>query len=268
VYSKEEADEAGIEYREDWWDAQRGDWALTDDGWVMQLCADSEMKNRRAKARTLRFSGASVIVKWHAVDEYESFDGTLRYEAYRKAKKHYNTMNPAIPWHYRVGGRQGTKRAVFMYVQFRLSTYHGRLTEEQWLRCGMLYAPKDKIPQASFRLFLRTHTAKQMVAEEMRRALLDNNVTVDFVIKKLLKAIDMAEKDGKAKDVREGAERLLTLMERIEGRMPEETGVETQWKQLPAGTDKDGPEFRRPELPEPIDRADDPMAVKPPDDED
>lgn len=192
IYSQEEADATGIEYVY-WKQAQPGDWALSDDGYVGEcLKAKTYTDGRRPNlARRL------VTLSFGRMWVYPS--ARLEYLP-RKAKGAYSYCSPTT-WADVEARKTRTKRTVHAYA---LMVIDGQGVD--WKKLGLIYRPDQRIPAATVRRLFKQEAIREMIDKRFRELISARGITEGDVIDMLLGAFKTAEANKDAKEMRMVAE--------------------------------------------------------------
>lgn len=199
IYPQEEADAAGIEYVY-WKQAQPGDWALSDDGYVGECLqakayTDSRRPNRARRLVTLSFGRMWV---------YPS--ARLEYLP-RKARGAYSYCSPKT-WSEVEARKTRTKRTVHAYA---LMVIDGQGVD--WKKLGLIYRPDQRIPAATVRRLFKQEAIREMIDRRFRELISARGITEGDVIDMLISAFKMAESNNDPKEMRIVAEDFSKMLD-------------------------------------------------------
>ena len=194
VYTKDEADKENIKYVS-WRVAKPGDWALTDDNFVMELI--------RAKTYTDDYGVSKQFMTFSAGC---TWDGPSVYFEYLPRKK-YKNYDSSKPQHYeeKEARRNRTKRAAKVYAHQLLA---GKVDLNM---LGKLHAPGSKKPAYHMKQLLKTEAVRKLVDKEIDLILQDMGVTKQFAIEILMEAVEAARESGRPGDLLKAAQELQTI---------------------------------------------------------
>lgn len=196
VYSKVEADEKGMVYFP-WREAEQGQWALTDDDYVAECLHAKVYTNRKGRTRRmLRFVFGKVVVGNSPVI-YQKF----------KERGDYNRIKPYDP-NDQVNFKQRYRNFAFMYAQ--MMVYRGFVN---WTMLGKAFNPTAINPKFNAKRLAKLPKMQKMINDEIKKALMDNNITADSVIKMVLEASDMAKGKRDATNMLKAADMLMDVLQ-------------------------------------------------------
>ena len=172
VYTKEEADAAGIEYVHYKKAKEAGEWVISDDGYVAQIIRANGPYSFRGRDKY------EFVLPYCRVWSTGS-SRQLKYEDFRDAGV-YSWHSPKRSYEYSLAGKrfkEALKKYAFLYV-----TQKGVLSEEQLKEIGNIYRPDQKIPEATFLRAVRTKTGKAMLKSELTGLMAEHGITPAHVI--------------------------------------------------------------------------------------
>lgn len=186
IYSKEEADEAGIEYIY-YKNATIADtWVISDDNYVAKVIRiNGPYKHRGREKRELILPYCRV---WSTGSKRQ-----LRYEEFREAGV-YSWHSPKRSYEYSLAGKrfkEALKKYAFLYV-----TQKGVLSEEQLKEIGNLYRPDQKKPEATFLRAVKTKQGRVMLKSELQGLMAEHGITPAHVITQHQQIIEDALSSG------------------------------------------------------------------------
>jgi hypothetical protein len=213
VYTKEEAEERGIQYKP-WTEGVAGDWVLSDDEYVAECYSHKEyrMVSKKGKIRIDRFVRLAFGAYW--VNKNTKCEYGLR-----RMTRDFNTTRPQ-PWGERVSRRKIVKHVVRIYAQMWLNN------KVDLVKLGKIYRPKDKIPEASVKVLLRQPEIKEMISKELKKIFQDNGIDEKYVLE-LYKSVA-----GKAKE-KENLSTILRVADTLADML--RMTSETQEQEMPRG---------------------------------
>lgn len=190
VYTEDEAVDERIAFKR--WDlCQVGEWGLTTDGYVMECLRRVTLKN----ADLVEFSGGRAMT------------GTPKFEFWPRFKlRDWWGLKPGS-WAEKEAQKTRAKNVVKLYVQQVLA---GKV---DYGVLGKAYRPDQKIPEATVRRLFKKEEIKRMIHKEMEEALRNLGIDRQFVLDKILVAMNIAEKKGDSGNMLRGAENLSDMLE-------------------------------------------------------
>ena len=194
VYTKDEADKENIDYKP-WRHAEVGDWALTDDGFVMELIrANSYSDQYGVKKQFMTFSAGCT------------WDGpSVKFEYLpRKKYKQWDASKPQS-WDEKEAKKNRTKRTAQVYAHQLLA---GKVDLGM---LGKLHNPGSKKPAYHMKQLLKTEGVRKLVSKEIDVILQDMGVTKQFAVEILMEAVEAARDSGRPGDLLRAAQELQTL---------------------------------------------------------
>lgn len=178
IYTQNEADEAGLDYSH-WKQAQTGDYALSDDGFVGKCIGRKDYTDKKGRVKT--FVRLAYGANWA---------GNTNKIQYLKNKEYgvYTQANPeANNWAVREANTTRAKNLVNAYV--------GQLTSTKkvdYNQLGMIYRPDQKEPAATVRRVLKQEVIKKMVEKKLREVLSEKGINNSSVLDTMLEGLDIA----------------------------------------------------------------------------
>ena len=177
IYSKEEADKAKIPYKY-WKEATPGDWALSDDDFVFE-CVREVGPYTDKKGRTRVEKVFSIAKRFPSNTKFNY----LEY----KATGAWGLRSPRTRAE-EDAGRGRSKRAVKAYVTMMMEN----AGEVDWDALGQLYRPKQAVPRATVKRFIRQTHVQQMIADELIKYMENAGITPGGVLKSYQEVYDAA----------------------------------------------------------------------------
>jgi len=193
IYSQSEADDAGIDYLP-WRDAGKGEWALSDDGYVAE-CLDimGPYTNRQGlKARFMIFSFSKAFdypsTKLNFIDS--------------KTTRSYSTVSNRDWSNIEARSKRG-KRFITAYVMNFMAG-----VSIDWEKLGLIYRPDQagKDPARTAKHLFAQEAFKKMIQQKMIEVFKAKNITEDDVIDMFKEALVVARANKDAKEIRMIAE--------------------------------------------------------------
>lgn len=196
IYSKAEADEAGIEYVH-WREVKPGGMALSDDGYVGE-CIKIHGPYTQGK-----YKRRNIILAFARVWDNPGYQ--LEYLS-RKKFRAWSSMSDNH-WAERLVKTRHAKRLILAYV---LMFMNGKV---DWRKLGLIYEPNNNPRYLAKRVkFLFMQEAFQrMIQEKMVEIFKKRDKSEEDILDMLDKSFDMAEKKGNAKEMRMATETYIRL---------------------------------------------------------
>ena len=198
VYSKAEADEAGIEYVH-WREAKVGGWALTDDGYVGEcIKIYGPYTQKGYKRRNMAFSFARA---------WDNKGYQLNYQD-RKKFRAWSSMSTEH-WAERKVNTRAAKRLILAYVLMFMT---GKI---DWRKLGIIYQPNNdpRYYAKRVKLLIKQEAFQRMIQEKMVDIFKRRDKSEEDILDMVDKSFAMAEKKENAKDMRKGAETYIRLFD-------------------------------------------------------
>jgi hypothetical protein len=196
VYTEDEAREEGIEYVS-WRDAEQGQWALTDDGYVAECLHSKVYTNRKNRSRKmLRFVFGKVVLG----------NAPLIFQMY-KDKGDYNRIKPRGDLE---NGSLKEKYRNFAFMYAQMMVYKGWVN---WVKLGKAFNPTAINPKMNAKRLAKVPKMAKMIQDEIKKALLDNDITPDSVIKMVLEASSTAKTKKDPANMLKAADMLMDVLQ-------------------------------------------------------
>ena len=198
IYTKEEADQDNsIQYLY-WKEAQEGGYAITDDNMVMRCLSRKEYTDKNGTVKTfIKLSGG---VGWDTAASKINFKLNSAYKCYTK-------VNPAKGWEdVEIKSTRG-RNTINTYANMMLN---GNV---DFKTLGNVYRPKDKIPEATVRRFLKNKKVKMEVEKKVKEILSEKSINKEFAVDNLMRALDMAEHKGDVGNFLKANDQIMDLLE-------------------------------------------------------
>ena len=200
VYTAEEAAALGIEARP-WQDVDVTEWALSDDGYVVQCFRVQTYRGTASKRWTsaqLTFSVGRVWVSFRVDEEtgriVRKGSGQFLVGAYLREGSPW-ASSPG-KWSDHTARRTSAKQAARLYA-FLWIVRGGSLTTKDWDMIGLAYRPDDKIPRATARVFFKTEAAQKLVRGYWAELLGVNDMTQEQVLAMYREQLRLAQEQAK-----------------------------------------------------------------------
>lgn len=197
VYTREEADALGIQYRH-WRETTAGSFGISDDGFVAECVQAFEYTDKKGRTRRL--------VTFPYGRGWANGKKTLEWLEHKRTGNFYGTSPKN--WAEREARRTRTKNAVKVYVQMLLTT--GKI---DWDMVGNAYRPTEKIPAATVRKLFKNERIQAMIDAEVQKILKKQGITKETVVEMYKKAAEIAETKGDPKGLVTAADRLADLVD-------------------------------------------------------
>lgn len=194
VYTKDEADKEGIKYVS-WRKAKPGDWALTDDGFVMELI--------RAKTYTDDYGISKQYMTFSAGCTWDGPSVDFEYLP-RKKHKAWDVSKPQS-WDEKEAKKGRTKRTATLYAHQLLA---GKVDLGM---LGKLHNPGSKKPAYHMKQLLKTEGVRKLVSKEIDLILQDMGLTKEFAVQILMQAVEAAQASGRPSDLLKVAQELQVI---------------------------------------------------------
>ena len=194
VYTVEEAPFEAMYWKQ----ADNGDWAKTDDGYVAECVSRKEYTDAKGRVKTL--------VKLTCGVQWVTNTSTLLYEP-NKEVNIYSMVKPK-PWQEREAKKSRTKNAVSSYVT---QVVHGQ--KPDWEQIGKIYRPDQKNPPATVRRLFKQEVIRNMIEEKLKEVLISKGIDKGFVLDTMLNAIEIAREKQDVSNILRAAENFIDLLE-------------------------------------------------------
>ena len=194
VYTKDEADKENIKYVY-WRKAKPGDWALTDDNFVMELI--------RAKTYSDDYGVSKQFMTFSAGCTWDGPSNDFEYLP-RKKYKAWDVSKPQS-WDEKEAKKNRTKRTANLYAHQLLA---GKVDLGM---LGKLHNPNSKKPAFHMKQLLKTEGVRKLVSQEIDLLLEDMGITKKFAIQILAEAVEAARESGRPSDLLKAAQELQVL---------------------------------------------------------
>ena len=198
VYSKEEASEKKIQYVP-WKQAEVGEWALTDDGYVSECFDRKSYTDKAGHVKT--FIKLTCGVGWDSSFSKINFLVNHKYGVYSKT-------NPKRTWDEEENGKTRSKNTVNAYANMLLGS-----NAVDFNVLGQIYRPNQQTPAATVRRFLKQKVTKRMVEKKIKELLHDKSINKEFALDNIVRALAMAEDKGDVNNFLKANDYLMDLLE-------------------------------------------------------
>jgi hypothetical protein len=191
VLTVEEAGDRGLELKP-WRVAEPGEWALTDDGFACECLS------------RLRFNDGREYLEFSIAVRFPDVPQDLRWEDQKRT--HSWTAFKPRTWLEDEMRRTRFKKLVNAYVTMYLN---GKI---DYSALGKLYRPTEKIPEASVKRILRQEEVKQLIDQEVEKALTSEGVTREYVIQLFKQAVALARENDDPAALLRAAENFADML--------------------------------------------------------
>lgn len=195
VYKQEEADEAGIDYVY-WREADTGDYALSDDGYVAKVIKRKKYDARRKNGKNIYFR-----FPWGYHFYNPKYDGANKRKLKMEGRKSKHTLTGKRPIEV-VCGRDEMKQL----AQAKALTRHDDLAIE--MIKGEL--PPDE--HKKYRRYMRSERFKTMVKQELKALLSEYGYDEEKIVELLEEGLNMARKKGDITNFRQIVENFQEMI--------------------------------------------------------
>ncbi len=202
IHSQKEADDLGMEYVY-WKDAQEGDNALSDDGYV-GVCLKKAIYTDKKKRTKINIK-LSYGTNWVSKNSKINFLDNLSADCY--------TQSSPTHWADKEAGKTRTKNVVNAYVEMLLSD-----KPIDWDVLGNIYRPEQKTPAATVRRLMKQESIQKMVEEKTKDLLIKKGIDREYVIDLHQEVIARAREDGKPQLILQAADVFMDLLEMKPGK--------------------------------------------------
>jgi len=200
ISTQAEADERGLEYKP-WKEAQKGEFALSDDGYVSDVIDRKKYKDAE-----------QLIVPYGRM--WISSRAKLEYEPHRNTGEY--SQCGTLTWEERESKTTRTKNAVALYVNMMMQT--GKI---DWYKLGEVYRPDQRHPDATVKRLFKSEKVKGMVDDKIQEYLDDRDLNQGDVLDIIQNAIELAKQNGDPSNMLRGAEQYIRIMDML----PSKTAV-------------------------------------------
>lgn len=190
VFTKEEADEEGIEYVY-WKEAYPGDWAITDDNYVM-LCY--QRYETKGNDQVVLAGGRSWTTE----------DSVINHDEYRKVGNY--CYNKPQTWSEVEARKSRMDRALTVLAASLLAT-----GEYDYEAAAQAYRKDQEIPVATLKRNLKQKEVKIKLEKKLIELYNERGFTKDWVVDKILKAAEIAEDKNDVTNLLRAAENGIKL---------------------------------------------------------
>ncbi len=180
IYTKEEADALGLEYKY-WKESDKGGWSISDDGWVCKVLSLQEYTSK--SGRKVRYYGFPYGRYW------TNSNNKCLYELRKQFPGSYNRTK-AQTWGSHILKKKRIRALIGEVIQYKMMGWN-----RNWIakELGKKYFPKEKNPHISVKMVMNNVEVKKVMEEEFTKALEKHGIDSDMLIQKWLKAIKIAE---------------------------------------------------------------------------
>lgn len=216
VYTREEADghadPAVRGYRRDWRRAVRGQYALTDDGYVLEVVRRDPVKTKRGKWATWRLATA-VGYGFQKIDRATGAPHPGTRLTARDTLDRFRDTGLVTDWAEAEARRTRAKRAVLLLARLWIAE-DGRLTDDSWAMVGQAYRPgHDGNDLNAKQFFLRSDAGRKMLGDAVDRILQEKGITPGQVLDRMTDVYEAALKRGQTKVALDVLDRMRDLLD-------------------------------------------------------
>lgn len=234
IYTQEEADAHGIEYKPWRQGREPGEWVMDDGGWVSQVI----------RAKLYHVGKTKKYPKWRITLSYGPFFATrqrLDYAEWADYKPDYKAQEAK---------KARSKRTAKAYAKVFMER-EGRLTPEDLRTLGRLYRADQKIPEASLKRWLKIEQVQNMIAQELAALLSKKGVEKGDIIDRYNTVYDAAITEGQLSVAKSVVDKLADMLDMKPDKTQVSGGIEMSGVSFPeipewAG-DMDAPSLPPPE---------------------
>jgi histone H3/H4 len=198
IYTQKEADRSSKLTYKPWKQVNKGEFALTDDGYVSECLDRKDYTDKNGSIKT--FVKLSCGVGWVTPSAQILFE-------LNHAHKSYSKTNPRRTWDMQeIKSRRG-KDTIDTYAQMKLT---GAVNYSQ---LGKIYRPDSKIPEATVKRFLKNKKVKMEVEKKVKEILMEKSISKEYAVDNLVKALAMAEHKGDVGNFLKANDQIMDLLE-------------------------------------------------------
>lgn len=216
-YTPQEAKDEGIEYKENWREGNKGDWVLTDDGWVVRVLYRKRRNHRGNTNGILRI----------ATGTFPTREGTELHTEHKGNR-------------FTISGRSSEES-----IRQREPTFRDKLFIKHFLETGDEYkaasiAYNDRTKQAQERIaanLIVNKKVRQMIKDQVDRAATKHGVTYEYIIKGLKEMHEVGEKEKNRLSALKELGDIIGIKDKEEKQTTTESFSGFSSKDLPEGDD-------------------------------
>lgn len=194
IQTKKEADDRDLQYVY-WKNAQKGELALSDDGYVAECIDRKQYKNAE-----------QVVMPYGRM--WISDRAKLTYENHRNTGEY--SQCGTLTWEERESRTTRTKNAVNLYVQMMMQT--GKI---DWMQIGKTYRSDQAKPDLTAKRLFKTEKIKSMVDDKIQEYLTERDLNEGDVLDIIANAIELARSNGDPSNMLRGAEQYIRIMDML-----------------------------------------------------
>lgn len=182
IYTKDEADAEGIPYKH-WTEAEPGEMALSDDGWVAELWY--------AKTYATKSGGLRRALKLAYGDYWQVLGSNKTYPIKYEDKRGTGLYSHSKPrsWDERELRSSRGKRLVRAYVAQWMTG------ELDYKKLGEVYRKDQKIPEATVKRVLKSELFMQAIEDEIEKLMTGKGITKEYVLDIMKEAVEIAKEE-------------------------------------------------------------------------
>ena len=193
IWTKEECKKKKIAYVH-WKEAEVGDMALSDDGYVGECVFRKEYNKSKVFVKTIY--GVQWVRKNLQLNFLPNYEMGI-----------YSLIKP-LNWGERESKQQRTKNVVNAYIGQLMSPY-----QVDWNILGNVYRPEQRRPDLSVKRLFKNKMVKGMIEEKLKEVMTEKGITKSFVLDKMLSAIEIAEGKQDVGGILKATDSFMDLLE-------------------------------------------------------
>ena len=197
IYTSEEAEKKGFDVKY-WKLADKGDWAVSDDGYVGECISKKSYTDKNGK--TKYFIKLVHGCGWENRYSQISYLENKKFNLYSKPK-------PST-WAEKEVRTARFKHVATSYVS--MLTGNGKIDYET---LGNIYRPDQKNPAATVKRLLKNKVVSTMIEEKLKEILVGKGITKQYAVDNLVDAIDMSKHKGDISNFLKANDQIMDLLE-------------------------------------------------------
>lgn len=198
IYTKEEADDQGIDYVH-WKDAEIGDWAITDDDYVMEC---EQIYETDGKSSQIILTGGRA---------WDSKHGEILFEPNHEMEIY--TMNRPQHWSEAEARRTTTKNAMKVLAASLVTT-----GKPDYETAAHVYRQDEEIPVATLKRLLKQERIQKVLREELRKIYEEKGMTESSVVDDIMWAVEQAKEKKDLSNLNRVLETKIDLLDMKPGK--------------------------------------------------
>ena len=177
VYREEEAKKEGLDYVH-WKEAQQGEWAVSDDGYVALVIKRKEYRDKPNKK-------TNVYIRFPWGYNFFNPNGTSKPLIVKGRKSAYTLTGK--PYMEVIAGQEKMKSLAMMYVKSKFNTD---------LAIDMAFGVISDRQRRRWRRMMKTEVFQKMKSDELNKLLDNHELTQDYALELLKETIKVAQMKG------------------------------------------------------------------------